>query len=398
MKRQDKEIKSHLVYVTIDGRIPSTSANSVGVMNMCGQFSAQGVATTLMIPDHLGSSLEKLGFTGDLFAYYSVPARFRIVKFPNFFYRKIGYFQSVYAIAMCAYLRFKGKPLILSRSLDVAFWSRLFGLPVILESHNYSKFARHWLLPGWVRMTRRDPEKATMVVTTHAGEKSYVGNGVPESSIMVLPNGVDTNRFETDVSKEEIRKSLGLPEKENVVTFCGSLHEGRGVEEVIDCASRLNNVIFLIVGGSRDQVEKYTAYSSGKGIDNVVFSGHVSQDNVPRYLLAADVLLMPYTTRFKAHSFEYTSPMKMFEYLASGVPMVATDFPVLHEVLEHGRNVIFVKPDSGKSLASGVETLLTDPQFACRIASNAKSGSREYAWPNRASSLIAWQRNLGNLA
>jgi len=386
-----------LAYVTLNGRIPSGSANSVGVMNMCGQFAVQGLETLLVIPDGLARPLTELGFSGDLMAYYSVPAPFKIKRFPNYYSGRLVYFRQLYSLALAVYLRLRRIPLILSRNLETAYWAAFLGLSVIFESHNYSKYEQHRLLPAWVRMTRKAEKRVSMVVTTHAGKLSYAGRGVPESSIMVLPNGVDTKRFTSELSKEEIRRSLGIPENKITVTFCGSLHEGRGIEEVLDCASRLRNAHFIIVGGATEQVRKYRKDCVDKRVRNVEFSGHVPQRDVPAYLLASDVLLMPYTTRFAAHSFEYTSPMKMFEYLAAGVPMVATDFPVLHEILKHGRNAIFVKPDSGEYLAQGIQTLLADSEYAAAIGSTARADAEKYSWETRARTIIEWQRQLGNI-
>src|SRR5690606_8869574 len=195
--------------------------------------------------------------------------------------------------------------------------------------------------------TQQATKPVSMIVTTEAGKRSYASIGVPPERILVLPNGVHIERFEIPESSQTLRAQLGLPLDKPVVAFSGSLHEGRGGEEMLDCAELLPFAHFLIVGGSAADVERYRRLAGQRKLNNVHLVGHVEQARLPRYLLAADVLLMPYTTRFSAHSFEYTSPMKMFEYLATGRPMVATDFPILHEVLEHGRNAIFVLPDSG---------------------------------------------------
>lgn len=388
--------RSNIAYITLNGRIPSTTANSVGVMTMCGQFARQGLDTLLLIPNGQGMALCQLGDATDLFKFYSVAAPFELKRFPNAF-SLLSRFASPYSLALVLYARSRGVSLITTRALEVAVWAGRLGMPVILESHNFSKFENHRMIGDWVSITQQAAKPVSMVVTTKAGRRSYVGIGVPEERIRVLPNGVNIERFSRDDDQAALRLELGLPVDIPLVAFSGSLHEGRGGEEMLDCAALLPNVQVLIVGGTLEDVARYRQIAQQRGIANVRLVGHVAQSVLPRYLLAADILLMPYTTRFSAHSFEYTSPMKMFEYLATGRPMVATDFPILHEVLEHGRNALFVPPDSGEALAQGVRKLLDDPTLAREIGAAARADAQRYSWEARAAAVIAWQRELGHL-
>lgn len=388
--------RSTIAYITLNGRIPSTTANSVGVMTMCGQFARQGLNTVLLVPDGQGMTLSQFGDATDLFTFYSVAAPFEFKRFPNAF-SLLSRFASPYSLALVLYARSRGVSLITTRALEVAVWAGRLGMPVILESHNFSKFEKHRMIGDWVSITQQADKPVSMVVTTKAGKQSYVGIGVPEERIRVLPNGVNIERFSRDDAQAALRLELGLPVDSPLIAFSGSLHEGRGGEEMLDCAALLPEVQVLIVGGTPEDVARYRQIAQQRGIANVRLVGHVAQSVLPRYLLAADILLMPYTTRFSAHSFEYTSPMKMFEYLATGRPMVATDFPILHEVLEHGRNALFVPPDSGEALAQGVRQLLDDPALARQIGAAAKADAQRYSWEARAAAVIAWQRELGHL-
>lgn len=386
-----------IAYITLNGRIPSTTANSVGVMTMCGHFSAIGLRTLLIVPGGQTTDLDELGHSGDVLSFYSVRAPFELKYFPNAFSGRLSYLSFSYSLALVLYARARGVELITTRNVEVAVWAAWFGMPVILESHNFSKFSINRWIGRWVKMAQDPKRMASMIVTTRAGMDSYVKLGVPENRIKVLPNGVAVERFASEVDKKTLRTELGLPLNTAVAAFSGSLHEGRGGEEMLECARLLPDIHFLIVGGTAEQVARFRRLAQEQALRNVTFTGHVSQGTLPRYLLAADFLLMPYTTRFSAHSFEYTSPMKMFEYLATGRPMVATDFPILHEVLEHGRNAVFVKPDSGAELANGLRFLLSNPDVARRIGENAKVDAQRYSWENRARTVIEWQRELGHL-
>jgi len=366
-------------------------------MTMCGEFAALGLRTLLVVPGGQALSLEALRHDGDLYSFYSVRKPFDVKYFPNGLGGRLSYLAFAYSLLLVAYVRARGYALITTRNVEVAMWAVWLGVPVILESHNFAKFAANRWIQEWIRAMRDPRSRTSMVVTTRAGRDAYLERGVPAQLIKVLPNGVALDRYDVSIHPQELRRELGLPISKSLVGFSGSLREGRGGEEMVDCARRLPEVHFLIVGGSSGEVAHLKQLACKDNLTNVTLTGHVPQEIVPRYLLAADILLMPYTTRFREHSFQYTSPMKMFEYLATGRPIVATDFPILHEVLEDGRNAVFVEPDSGEALARGIRLLLDNPERARRIGENAKATSRNYSWERRAGEIVDWQCELGNL-
>ena len=363
---------------------------------MCGQLANQGLDTLLLVPNGQGVPLAELGASGDVFDFYSVARRFEFRRFPNPL-AQLSRFTQAYTLAMVLYVKARGIRLITTRSLEVAVWAARLGIPVVLESHNFSKFEKNPRIGAWVRLAQQNEKPVSMVVTTQAGKRSYARIGVPEHRVRVLPNGVNVERFSKQQGKSELRAELDLPTNVPVIAFSGSLHEGRGGEEMLDCAGLLPGVEVVIIGGTPADVQRYRGLIEQKRLTNVRLVGHVSQAVLPRYLLAADILLMPYTTRFTEHSFEYTSPMKMFEYLATGRPIVATDFPILHEILEHGRNAWFVPPDSGEALASGVKHFLDHPEDARHIGATAHADAQGYSWQARAGAVIRWQKELGHL-
>jgi glycosyltransferase involved in cell wall biosynthesis len=387
--------KNSIAYVTLNGKIPSTKADGVAVMTMCEQFAKLGLDTLLLIPACQGVPLSQLGGAKDVFEFYSVESCFELVRFPNFF-GILSRFSKLYSLALVLYLKIRGISLINSRSIEVAVWATRLRVPVILESHNFSRFEFHSMISDWVSATQQSTSKTSMVVTTHAAKLSYMKIGIPEDRIMVLPNGANIDRFNTTASRIHLLKKYNFTFDSPLIVFSGSLQSGRGGEEMIACAELLPEAQFLIIGGTQDQVTHYQKLAESRGIKNVSFAGHIVQSELPNYLMTADILLMPYTTSFSEHSFKYTSPMKMFEYLATGKPMVATDFPILHEILEHGRNVIFVAPDSGEELARGIRYLLDNPELAQRIGRNALEDARKYSWNSRASKLITWQQVIGS--
>lgn len=388
--------KRSIAYITLNGRIPSMTANSVGVMNMCSQYAQQGLTTTLIIPGGQGMGLNELGNARDVFEFYSVEKKFNIVRFPNLF-GLLSRFTSLYSLALVLYAKVNDVALITTRSLEVAVWSTRLRIPVIMESHNFSKIEVHRMFPVWVSFTKKSTYPVSMIVTTKAAKISYINKGIPESRIIVLPNGVDVERFNkvniTEQKFEVEGRDILTPD----VTYCGSLQHGKGIDQLIDAAALLKDAKFMIVGGTNAQISKYKSLLKSRNIDNVFFSGHVSQSQVPQFLARSRVLVLPNTTNATAHSPEYTSPMKMFDYMASGKPIVASDMPIFHEILRHKHNAFFVAPDSGKELANGIQYLLDNPELARLIGKNALADVKDYSWQIRVAKVIEWQRTLGYL-
>lgn len=379
-----------LTYITLNGRIPSTSANSVGVMKMCGELSKMGHSVTLLVPDCRTSALKSHAFFSRELEYYAVASPFVIKRFfnPYGYFERIPILYSFFLFLYSVYI--KKSELILTRNFEVALWGGLFNFPVIFENHNYSKIANHFLLKVWVRWMNDDRKPVLTVVTTNAGKSSFINLGVRESQMLVVPNAAEVGLYVHHSNKLELRKELGLPEDKKIAAFSGSFHPGKGLEYVLECATLLEDVLFLIIGGTGSEVEQLSQLAKEQGRQNLVFIGHVAQSELPRYLCSADILLLPNSSNPAVHSKDYTSPMKMFDYLATGSPIVATDFPVFRDVLQDGKNAILVKPDSGRALAEGIWKLIQDQHLASYIGLQARQDSSMYSWENRAKKIISW--------
>jgi glycosyltransferase involved in cell wall biosynthesis len=113
----------------------------------------------------------------------------------------------------------------------------------------------------------------------------------------------------------------------------------------------------------------------------------VEPPRVAAFLQKADVLVIPnLPSRISA---AYTSPLKLFEYMASGRPLVASDLPALREVLRPDDNAVLVAPGSINALAAGIRRVLEDAAFGARLAATARRDAAEYTWDKRAERLEA---------
>jgi glycosyltransferase involved in cell wall biosynthesis len=115
---------------------------------------------------------------------------------------------------------------------------------------------------------------------------------------------------------------------------------------------------------------------------------------VPLYLAAGDLAVVPNRSK-PAISARHTSPLKVFEAMAAGVALVASDLPSLREVLVDGENALLVAPDDAAALAKGIERLAGDAGLRARIAARLRAQADDFTWDARAKRVLAWMEAAG---
>ena len=212
--------------------------------------------------------------------------------------------------------------------------------------------------------------------------------GLPADRVLVCPDGVDLEAYDREASVTELREKLELPLDRSIAVYTGHLYEQRGIEEILGCAQGLPDVLSLLVGGYPEDVELRRRQVAALGLTNVVLTGYVSNGVVPDYLQAADVLLMPYSRQVATS--QWMSPLKLFEYMGAGRPIVASRLPAIEGVLRCGEDALLVEPDSAEALREGVRKALGDPDLARRISRRALERVGDYTWASRADKIIAF--------
>jgi glycosyltransferase involved in cell wall biosynthesis len=145
-------------------------------------------------------------------------------------------------------------------------------------------------------------------------------------------------------------------------------------------------------GGAR--VEELAALARAHGVaDRVRFHGFVPHGAVSELYRRADCLVLP-NRRTVIGGF-FSSPIKLFEYMASGVPIVASDLPAIREVLRHGENAVLVEPESPAALAAGIRAVLDDRARGADLAARAREDVAPYTWEHRADRLVNFFREVG---
>ena len=219
--------------------------------------------------------------------------------------------------------------------------------------------------------------------------------GVESDKILLAPSGVDTRCYEkgSQNSKEKIRDNLSLPISKNLVVYTGKPYKDRGAEILVESAEFLDDsTLVLIVGALPEDLKRINRTVEEKNLQSKVrIEGHKPSYEIPMYQLAADVLVMPYSENWGLQ--KWASPVKMFEYMASGNPIVSTDFPNIREVL-NGENSVLVPPGDSRALARGIKKCLEDKEFSRSIGMRARTQVSEYSWENRSIRVMDFMNSL----
>ena len=147
-----------------------------------------------------------------------------------------------------------------------------------------------------------------------------------------------------------------------------------------------NDIVFVLVGGTERDIEKYNDIVREKKLDNLLLLGHYKHDIVPKFLKVADVLLLPNVPATE-ESVKYTSPIKMFEYMASKRPIIASNLPSLNEVLNN-KNSLFCNPGDSNDLVNKINLILDNKKLADELSYQAHNDVKKYTWEERAKKIL----------
>ncbi len=148
------------------------------------------------------------------------------------------------------------------------------------------------------------------------------------------------------------------------------------------------NTLLMCVGGPLDAVPGYALHAQKNNIpdDQILFIDHIPNTEIPAWICSCDVVLLPLTLAFMEKI--GAMPLKLFEYMAEGIPIVATDLPSLREFLKHEENAVLVEPDSPSAMAKGVHKILSDPEKGKALSSRARQDINKYTWKFKAAKIL----------
>jgi glycosyltransferase involved in cell wall biosynthesis len=370
-----------LLYIS-QGNIPSKWAHTFQAMKMADALAGEVEVLTLVTS---GGLLPGKGARPDCANWYGTGNRFAMVRLPLFLRLQRPFFTwwkcARFDRAAALYARLTSPDMVYTRS---AYAGRLcvnLGLKTVIELHMGGEHSElHHILA-----VAHKPKLLGVVTISPALEHLYVQSGIPAEKILVWPDAVDITAFDTLPGKMILRNRLQLPEEVSIATYCGHLYHDRGIDEILQCARALPSVSFLMIGGWDEDIDRLKADAAE--LSNVYCVGFVPNRQVPAYLKASDVLLMPYPATCDTAA--WMSPMKLFEYMASGRAIVATDLPAISIHLKHGRNAHLVSPGDAAGIAGAIRDIIADGEYARSLGQAARRDVSPYTWNNRARAIVA---------
>ncbi|MBI4093818.1 glycosyltransferase family 4 protein [Candidatus Kaiserbacteria bacterium] len=361
-----------LRYVTFT-RLPTDRAHGYAITKMCGQFAAAGAEVELYVPTR------RHGIKEDPFTYYAIMPTFSIRRL--WATDLLGKFENsrfAFALDQLTFLlsllmhRF-GETTVYTRDYQVALFAR--AREIVLEIHS---------IPERTYLFFRAVSRASkLVVISNGLKEALIQGGVPREKILVAPDAVDLAEFDIKPSRD-IWRTYDVDPNKKIVLYTGHFYGWKGGETLAGAAKYLPDGIEIVLMGGvdRELAEFKRTYASGR----VHVIGYQPRHILPAVTMSADCLVLPNSAKPKISS-HYTSPLKLFQYMASGVPIVASDLPSIREILTDDTTFWFA-PDDERALARQIEYVLSHPDEARGKAKRAAEAVRQYTWDARARAIL----------
>ncbi len=352
-------------------RLPTEKGHGIQIMKMCEAFALEGHEVTLLVAKRNNPIKESA------FDFYGISPEARkniSIKYlssPNFIsFGGIGFWIQSWLFGEIATwaMRKNWPDVVYSRDHVVLLNMILIHPNLVWEAHRGEN--------NWV--TKLLLKKAKLVAITKGLADLY---SKYTSKTLVASDAVNLREFDLSKTKEECRKIAGLPQDKKLALYWGSLYGWKGVRTLTDAARFFGEgERAVVVGGHDKDIEMLREHN--KDNSQLIIVGRRPRHEIALYMKAADVLVLPNSGKVKISS-HYTSPLKLFEDMASGTPIVASDLPSLREILSE-KNALFFEPDNANSLYETVRKLFEDPTMAKRLGDQALEDVQKYTWQNRA--------------
>jgi SAM-dependent methyltransferase len=226
------------------------------------------------------------------------------------------------------------------------------------------------------------------VITSKKLERAVV-KLCPYAQTSVIYGAVDTKAYEGEIDKNKLREELQLPVDKFLVGYVGlylTMGMEKGISTMIESLKFLDkDCLMVFVGGKPKEIEMYQELARDKGVlDRCIFLPIQPFDKVVKYERAMDALVIPYPDQ--PHFRNYGFPMKIYEYLASGTPMIYTKLELPEEVASDCAYGII--PDSPEDMARGINEVKSKPEEAKRLALLARKKAEKYTWHERTKKIL----------
>ena len=388
------------VYYISPSTIPSRSANSIHVMNMCEGLLQLNCKVSLFAHSKLCCASDCREQLEEVYG-----MDIKKIKLNIFFSKKnkgIEFFIALYSFKcfMFDLVRNHKPGYIISRNLYAAvIFGLFFRRQVIYETHSQERGFRKNIQ----KLLLNSNKVKTIVISNALKKILCTSHNVCNKNINVFHDAARDGRLKLNYLQRQklqnkfVKSNAGLYYPKYIGYF-GHLYPGRGIE-IIENLAKLNpSYGFIVYGGNEKEIKKYKKCNTN---NNLFFMGYISPSFSYESMTMMDILLMPYQKNVSiglkgVDTAKWMSPMKMFEYMSVGVPIISSDLPVLREVLVNNENSLLVEADNIKAWSRALNEVIYNEILAERLGSNAYDEYKnKYTWKLRAKGIIdLWSNNV----
>jgi len=260
------------------------------------------------------------------------------------------------------------------------------GLPLILddcspaweEEQQYGVGLRNEA----IQIHREVTSHASLVVAVNETMRKYlIDGGLSPETVITIENGIDNSIFNLGVNGNLYRKYYKFPNDAVVIVFVGSFQPYHRVELLLEAFHLIYKeqakAYLMLIGAGRTLAGSKALTEKLELSDRVIFTDQVSYSEVPSYIAAGDIAVMPATN-------SYGNPMKIYEYMAMGKAVIAPDQPTIREITTHGRDSHLFEAENVSSLAQALTTLIIDKELRTRLGLQGNRLATEHTWNKRA--------------
>jgi glycosyltransferase involved in cell wall biosynthesis len=373
------------------GRFPTEKAHGFQTAQVCDAMVSLGHDVTMFAPRFWNA------ITTNPKDYYHLRRELKVVRLAHFDAFRAWYVpgELAFFISMLSYgktLRafdFRGFDLLYVRSPLVLPALVGHDVPVILELHAIPRFRVRAFVAACNKC-------AKVVCLTRAMRDELVGLGVDATKAIVEGDGVDLRRFEQQESASHAKERWDLPHDSPIIGYVGSLATRetleKGVRELIDAFATLKHpsALLWIVGGPKKWEDIYRAHAKTLGLrdQQIRFQGRIDACEVPSAISACDVCIYPAPKTRHPYFLRDTSPLKLFEYLAAGRPVICADLPPVRDVVD-AHSVKFFEPGNCTELTDCLADALAHPDAYRSRAEWGKEMVKDRSWDRRMERILA---------
>ncbi len=349
------------IYYVAELNLPSKSAYSIHVMKMCEAFSKLRYDVNLLVIN--SKNIKKINKIYNIKNRFNIFSIFSNTIILNFILRVI--FSIKILIKKLDY-----DALFISRSIIFSLLACLFKKKIILELHHeitgFSKMI-YWLLRSLNLI-----DNLRFIFLNKNLNRIYK---ISKKKYLILDDAVNLRDF-NHKKKQKFKKTC---------IYIGSFFEGKGIEQILRLAKKNKKIFFHLYG----EIKYLNVLNKD---ENVKFFNYVNYSKIPKILSKYDVALMPYQNKVKGRGSiylqKYMSPLKMFDYMAAKMVIIASNLRVYKHILKNNFNCKLVKVNKDDEWSNAIQSSFENTTKNKYLKKNAYKTVQEYTWDKRCKSIV----------